>query len=120
MPAQNGSQGLPLKFRGGTFGAIKIFWEKIFTGSSTGCRPEIPVQVWLWNLWATMVAHMLFTKVMDALFSSYTNLGTRVPKNDATITRKKTTQLFKYCIYTQRRVSYNLDWSTQKDHKTKL
>ena len=36
-----------------------------------------------------MVAHMLFTKLMDALFSSYTNLGTRVPKNDATITRKK-------------------------------
>ena len=36
-----------------------------------------------------MVAHMLFTKLMDALFSSYTNLGTRVAKNDATITRKK-------------------------------
>jgi len=41
MPAQNCSEGLPLKFQGGTFGAIKIFWEKIFTGSSTGCRPEI-------------------------------------------------------------------------------
>ena len=40
-----------------------------------------------------MVAHMLFTKLMDALFCSYTNLGTKMPKNDATITRKKTTQL---------------------------
>ena len=36
-----------------------------------------------------MVAHMLFTKLMDALFSIYTNLGTKMPKNDATITRKK-------------------------------
>ena len=27
-----------------------------------------------------MVTHMIFTKLMDALFSSYTNLGTRVPK----------------------------------------
>ena len=36
-----------------------------------------------------MVAHMFFTKLMDALFSSYANLGTKVPKNDATITRKK-------------------------------
>ena len=32
---------------------------------------------------------MLFTKLMDALFSSYTNLGSKLPKNDATITRKK-------------------------------
>ena len=36
-----------------------------------------------------MVAHMLLTKLMDALFSIYTNLGTKMPKNDATITRKK-------------------------------
>ena len=40
-----------------------------------------------------MVTHMLFTKLMDALLSSYINLGTKMPKNDATITRKKTTQL---------------------------
>ena len=26
---------------------------------------------------------------MDTLFSSYTNLGSKLPKNDATITRKK-------------------------------
>ena len=26
---------------------------------------------------------------MDALFCSYSNLGTKMPKNDATITRKK-------------------------------
>ena len=46
-----------------------------------------------------MVAHMLFTKLMDALFSSYTNLGTKMPKNDATITPKKTTQLLKSNFY---------------------
>ena len=37
----------------------------------------------------------LITKLMDALISSYTNLGTKMPKNDATFTRKKTTQLLK-------------------------
>ena len=41
MPAQKCSQGLPLKFQDGTFGAIKIFGKKIFTGSSTGCELEI-------------------------------------------------------------------------------
>ena len=46
-----------------------------------------------------MVAHMLFTKLMDALFSSYSNLGTRVPKNDATITRKKDGATVKIWIF---------------------
>ena len=40
MLAQNCSQGLPLKFQAGTFGAIKIFRKKNFTGSSSGCIPE--------------------------------------------------------------------------------
>ena len=55
--------------------------------------------MWLWNLWVTIVAHMLFTKLMDALFSSYTNLGTKMPKNDATITRKKTTHLLRFKMH---------------------
>jgi len=35
------SQRLPLKLQGGAFGARKIFGNKIFTGSSTGCEAEI-------------------------------------------------------------------------------
>ena len=36
-----------------------------------------------------MVGLIIFTKLVDALVSSYTNLGSKLPKNDATITRKK-------------------------------
>ena len=50
MLAQNCSQGLPLKFQAGTFGAIKFFRKK------------------------------LFTQVMNALVSSNTNLGKKSPK----------------------------------------
>ena len=41
MPAQKYSQGLPLKFQDGTFGAIKFFGKIFFTGSSAGCELEI-------------------------------------------------------------------------------
>ena len=43
MQAQKWLKGLPLKFQGGTFGAIKIFDKKIFTGSSTGSESEISI-----------------------------------------------------------------------------
>ena len=36
-----------------------------------------------------MFGLIIFTKLMDALVSSYTNLGRKMPKNDATITREK-------------------------------
>ena len=55
--------------------------------------PTWIIQGWLWNLWATIVVLIIFTKLMDALFNSYAIPGTKIPKNDATITRKKTTQL---------------------------
>ena len=42
-----------------------------------------------------MVGLIIFTKLVDALVSSYTDLGSKLPKNDATITRKKTTQLLR-------------------------
>ena len=35
-----------------------------------------------------MVILLLFTQVMNTLVSSNTNLGTKMPKNDATITWK--------------------------------
>ena len=59
-----------------------------------------------------MVAHMLFTKLMDALSSSYTNLGAGVPKNDATITRKKDDATVKLLPF-----YYNLSESSQFSHK---
>ena len=34
-------QGLPLKFYGESFGAIKIFGNGIFTADKTGSRPEV-------------------------------------------------------------------------------
>ena len=43
MPAQKCSQGLPLKFQGGTFGAIKIFRKKKFDEIFTGSEPEIDI-----------------------------------------------------------------------------
>ena len=36
-----------------------------------------------------MIVLIIFTKLMDALFNSYAIPGTKIPKNDATITRKK-------------------------------
>ena len=36
-----------------------------------------------------MVLLIIFTKLMDALFNSYAIPGTKIPKNDTTITRKK-------------------------------
>ena len=32
---------VPLKFQGGSFELIKIFWKIFFTGSLTGSEPEI-------------------------------------------------------------------------------
>ena len=43
-----------------------------------------------------MVIHMLFAKLMDALLNSYTILGTKMLKNDATITGKKDDATAKY------------------------
>ena len=43
---KNCPQGLPLKFQGASFGAIKFFWGKIFTGSLTGSGPEITVIIY--------------------------------------------------------------------------
>ena len=40
-----------------------------------------------------MVVLMLFTKLVVALFHSYTIQGKKMPQKDATITRKKTAQL---------------------------
>ena len=51
------------------------------------------VLTWLSNLWVTIVVLQLFTKLMNALVGSNTNLGKKLPKNDATITLKMTTQL---------------------------
>ena len=42
-----------------------------------------------------MVVLIIFTKLMDALFNSYAIPGTKIPKNDATITRKKDEARFK-------------------------
>ena len=38
---------------------------------------------------------------MDTLFSSYTNLGSKLPKNDATITRKKDDATVKQSFHNQ-------------------
>ena len=39
--------------------------------------------------WKKFRLLIIFTKLMDALFNSYAIPGTKIPKNDATITRKK-------------------------------
>ena len=72
------------------FTASRVFFDDIFQGrhASTKLFPRTPPKISRRNFF-TIVAHMLFTKLMDALFSSYTNLGSKLPKNDATITRKK-------------------------------
>ena len=42
---KNCPQGLPLKFQGASFGAIKFFWGKFFIGSLAGSGPEITIKV---------------------------------------------------------------------------
>ena len=83
MPAHKCSLGLPLKFQDGTFGAIQIFRKIFFTESFTGCELEISMSG---NFKFSMVELIIFTKLMDALVSIYTNLGKKMSKNDATIT----------------------------------
>ena len=46
MVFKNCPQGLPLKFQGASFGAIKIFWGKFFIGSLTGSGPEITIIIY--------------------------------------------------------------------------
>ena len=46
MVFKNCPQGLPLKFQGASFGAIKFFWGKIFIGSLTGSEPEITIIIY--------------------------------------------------------------------------
>ena len=41
--SKNCSQGLPLKFQGASFAAIKIFLDKFFIGSFTGSGPQMMI-----------------------------------------------------------------------------
>ena len=45
MVFKNFPQGIPLKFQGAPFGAIKIFTGKFFIGSLAGSGPEITIMV---------------------------------------------------------------------------
>ena len=56
------------------------------------------VWVWLANFLFSMVGFFIFTKLMDALVSSYTNLGRKMPKTTQLLRGKKTTQLLKIDI----------------------
>ena len=43
LPYKNYSQGLPLKFQGSNFGAIKIPGNKILIGRLTGSEPDMTI-----------------------------------------------------------------------------
>ena len=43
MVFKNFPQGIPLKFQGAPFGAIKIFTGKFFIGSLAGSGPEMTI-----------------------------------------------------------------------------
>ena len=71
------------------------FWcnqnfQKKITGSSTRCKPEILI---FWCGFHTSKSPWLHSYFLldpiNALVSSNINLGKKLPKNDATITRKK-------------------------------
>ena len=53
-----------------------------------------------------MVILLLFTQLMNALVIRNTNLGTKIPKSDATITRKNEDATVKITILTAHQ-SYN-------------
>ena len=55
------------------------------------------VWVWLANHLFFMVRLIIFTKFLDALVSRYINQGTKMPKNESTITRKKDDTSFRLC-----------------------
>ena len=58
------------------------------------------VLIRLSNLYITMVILLLFTQLMNALVIRNTNLGTKMPKSDATITRKNEDATVKITILT--------------------
>ena len=55
---ENCPQGLPLKFQGASFGAIKFFWGKIFIGSLTGSGPEIKIIIYSSYVFRPNVTYM--------------------------------------------------------------
>ena len=58
MVLKNCPQGLPLKFQGASFGAIKFFWGKIFIGSLTGSGPEITIIIYSSRVFRPNVTYM--------------------------------------------------------------
>ena len=58
MVLKNCPQGLPLKFQGASFGAIKFFWGKIFIGSLTGSGPEIKIIIYSSYVFRPNVTYM--------------------------------------------------------------
>ena len=75
MVFKNCSQGLPLKFQGTSFGAIKIFWVKFCIGSLAESRPEITIMVnagrvfkpdstYMTCFWCSVVTEITVTRVL--------------------------------------------------------
>ena len=58
MVSKNCPQGLPLKFQGASFGAIKFFWGEIFIGSLTGSGPEITIIIYSSRVFRPNVTYM--------------------------------------------------------------
>ena len=58
MVFKNCPQGLPLKFQGASFGAIKFFWGEIFIGSLTGSGPEITIIIYSSRVFRPNVTYM--------------------------------------------------------------
>ena len=58
MVFKNCPQGLPLKFQGASFGAIKFFWGEIFIGSLTGNGPEITIIIYSSRVFRPNVTYM--------------------------------------------------------------
>ena len=58
MVFKNCPQGLPLKFQGASFGAIKFFWGEIFIGSLTGSEPEITIIIYSSRVFRPNVTYM--------------------------------------------------------------
>ena len=81
-----------MEFQYTTFGSIKISGKEIFTGSLAGSQPEMTIFDLMGDFSET-------GEVNGVPAPSSRYLGKKLPFGDATVRRKKTTQLLKILSY---------------------